>query len=64
MAKSLKQLQLDEKRKGVKIKKLEAELKKEKLAIAQILKAIPAQRKKEVDSKKGGKKRPVKKVKK
>jgi len=62
MAKTLKQLLLDEKRKGLRIKKLDAELKKEKGALTQIQKAIPAQKKKEVDQKKkGGKKKAVKK---
>jgi hypothetical protein len=46
MAKTVKQLLADEKRKKVKIKKMESELSKEKLALAKILKEIPAAKKK------------------
>lgn len=62
MAKTLKQLLLDEKRKSKRIKSIESDLAKEKKALDQIKKAIPAQRKKEVDQKKkGGKKKVAKK---
>ena len=62
MAKTLKQLLLDEKRKSKRIKSIESDLAKEKKALDQIKKAIPAQRKKEGDQKKkGGKKKVAKK---
>ncbi len=58
MAKTLKQLLADDKRKKVRVKKLEAELNKEKSTLSQIQKLIPAQRKKEAETgKKGGKKK-------
>ena len=61
MAKTLKQLQFDEKRKKVKVNKLDAELRKEKQALSSIQKAIPAQKKREEALMK--KKAPVKKKK-
>ena len=45
--KSLKQLLIAEKQKKAKIKKLEGELKKDKQALASVLKQIPVMKKKE-----------------
>ncbi len=52
MAKTLKQLQADEKRKKLKVRKLEAELKKEKGALGRMATQITAARKKEAEAKK------------
>lgn len=57
MAKSLKQLVLDEKRKKIKIQKLESELKKDKQTLATTLKDLTAAKKKEAAMKKPARKK-------
>lgn len=52
MAKTLKQLQADEKRKKLKVRKLDAELKKEKTALGKMTTLIAAAKKKEALAKK------------